>query len=99
MPSKWCLFAKDFLFKPDSLISTYTWEINDKYANSKGINEKHWGFSTWSLKNIQKTRGSNGGIGAKDYREAEKFRKNWSGQGLKFLVQIPVLLLNIYNFG
>ena len=28
-------FAKDFLFKPDILISTYAWEVCDKYANFK----------------------------------------------------------------
>ena len=92
-------FAKNFLFKPDILISTYAWEVSDKYASLKRINEKHWGFSTWSLKNIQETRGSNGGIGARDDREGEKFKKNWSGQGLKLLVQISVLFLHICSFG
>lgn len=92
-------FAKDFPFKLDILISTYAWEVSDKYANLKRISEKHWGFSTWSLKNIQETRESNGGIGARDDREGEKFRKNWSSQGLKSLVQISVLLLHICSFG
>lgn len=65
----WCLFTKDFLFKPDTLISTHTLEIKDKYANLKVINEKHWGLSTWSLKNIQETKWSNLVIGVWDNRD------------------------------
>lgn len=65
----WCLFTKDFQFKPDILISTHTLEISDKYTNSKVVNEKHWSLSTWSLKNIQETRGSNVVTGVWDKRD------------------------------
>lgn len=87
-------FYKDFLFRPDIPISTYILEINDKYANSKVIHEKHWGFSTWSLKNIQETSRSNG-----DDKEAQKFGKDGSGHAVVFVIQTPVLPLKICKFG